>query len=52
MEELIKAFAQVAVASVADAVDKVCGKRGYLDSAIKPRINDRRICGPAATVLE
>lgn len=52
MKELIEAFDQVAVASVADAVDKVCGRRGYLDSVIKPRINDQRICGPAATVLE
>lgn len=52
MKELIEAFNQVAVASVADAVDKVCGRRGYLDSVIKPRINDKRICGPAATVLE
>lgn len=52
MKELIDAFRQVAVASVADAVDKVCGRRGYLDSVIKPRINDQRICGPAATVLE
>lgn len=52
MKEMIEAFAQVAVASVADAVDKVCGRRGYLDSAIKPRINEKRICGPAATVLE
>lgn len=52
MNELIAAFGQVAVASVADAVDKVCGRRCYLDSVIKPRINDKRICGPAATVLE
>lgn len=52
MKELIAAFGQVAVASVADAVDKVCGRRGYLDHQIKPRINDQRICGPAATVLE
>lgn len=52
MNELIEGFQQVAVASVADAVDKVCGQRGYMDSSIKPRINDRRICGPAATVLE
>lgn len=50
--QLIEAFGQVAVASVADAVDKVCGRRGYLNSLIKPRINDQRICGPAATVLE
>ena len=52
MKELIDGFSLVAVASVADAVDKVCGRRGYLDSVIKPRINDKRICGPAATVLE
>jgi len=49
---LIDGFNKVAVASVADAVDKVCGKRGYMESCIKPRINDQRICGPAATVLE
>jgi regulator of RNase E activity RraA len=52
MNDLIQAFNQVAIASVADAVDKVCGKRGYMSSVIKPRINDKRICGPAATVLE
>lgn len=52
MNELIQGFQQVAIASVADAVDKVCGRRAYLDSSIKPRINDQRICGPAATVLE
>lgn len=52
MKELIEGFQSVAVASVADAVDKVCGKRGYMDASIKPRINDKRICGPAATVLE
>jgi len=51
-QSLIEAFDKVAVASVADAVDKVCGRRGYLEAAIKPRINDKRICGPAATVLE
>lgn len=52
MNELIQAFNTVAVASVSDAVDKVCGRRGFLDAAIKPRINDKRLCGPAATVLE
>lgn len=52
LNELIAAFGKVAVASVADAVDKVCGKRGYMESAIKPRIDGQRICGPAATVLE
>ncbi len=49
---MIEAFNLVAVASVADAVDKVCGHRGYMECAIKPQINDKRICGPAATVLE
>lgn len=48
----IEAFGKVAIASVADAVDKVCGRRGYMDSTLKPRINDKRICGPAVTVLE
>ena len=52
MNTLINEFNKVAVASVADAVDKVCGQRGYMASHIKPRINDQRICGPAATVLE
>jgi 4-hydroxy-4-methyl-2-oxoglutarate aldolase len=52
MNPLIEAFGKVAIASVADAVDKVCGHRGYMTSEIKPRINDKRICGPAATVLE
>lgn len=52
MKKIIDAFNLVAVASVADALDKICGKQGYMSSAIKPRINEKRICGPAATVLE
>lgn len=52
MKELIAGFQTVAVASVADAVDKVCGRRGYMHSSVKPRINDKRVVGPAATVLE
>lgn len=52
MDKLIEGFNSVAVASVSDAVDKIYGKRGFMDSTIKPRINDKRICGPAATVLE
>jgi len=51
-QELVEGFRSVATASVADAVDKVCGKRGYMDSTIKPRINEKRVVGPAATVLE
>jgi regulator of RNase E activity RraA len=52
LQTLVDAFNKVAVASVADAVDKICGQRGYMDSAIKPRVNEARICGPAVTVLE
>ncbi len=52
MDKLIEGFNAVAVASVSDAVDKICGKRGFMDSAIKPRVNDKRICGPAVTVME
>lgn len=52
LEELVKGFGEVATASVADAVDKVCGRRGYMEHALKPRINERRIVGPAVTVLE
>ena len=52
LNQLVDAFGKVAIASIADAVDKVSGRRGYMASGIKPRINDKRICGPAATVLE
>ncbi len=51
-KSLVDGFREVAIASVADAVDKVAGRRGYLDAAVKPRINDKRIAGPAVTVLE
>ncbi|MCT7376656.1 RraA family protein [Chelativorans salis] len=51
-KNLIEGFRRVATASVADAVDKICGSKGYLDSAITPRTSDRKIAGPAATVLE
>ena len=52
LEELVSGFRNVATASVADAVDKIAGKTGYLDQSIKPRINDRKIVGPAVTILE
>ncbi len=52
MKDLVEGFGKVATASVADAVDTICGKRGYMSSEIKPRTNDQRIVGPAATVLE
>jgi 4-hydroxy-4-methyl-2-oxoglutarate aldolase len=52
LKDLIEGFSKVATASVADAVDKVTGQRGYMDHQIKPRINEKRIVGPAATVVE
>lgn len=51
-EELVAGFREVATASVADAVDKIAGRTGFLPESIKPRINDKKIVGPAVTVLE
>jgi regulator of RNase E activity RraA len=52
LQDIVKGFREVATASVADAVDKLAGRRGYMDHPIKPRINDKRVVGPAVTVLE
>jgi regulator of RNase E activity RraA len=43
---------KVASASVADAVDQIVGKRGYMDYTIKPRINEKKVVGPAVTIQE
>jgi 4-hydroxy-4-methyl-2-oxoglutarate aldolase len=51
-ESVIEQFKTVSTASVADAVDQVAGTRGYMHHAIKPRINDEKVVGPAVTVLE
>lgn len=51
-DELIEGFRKTATASVADAVDKIAGKTGFLPASIKPRINDKKIVGPAVTVQE
>lgn len=48
----IERFRPIATASVADAVDKVAGRRGYMGFEIKPRANLTKIVGPAVTVLE
>lgn len=52
LQDLIAGFRGTAIASVADAVDKVSGKPGFLNHQIRPRINENRIVGPAVTVLE
>ncbi len=51
-KETIDGFMRVATASVADAVDKIAGRRGYMDYQIKPRISEKKIVGPAVTVKE
>ncbi len=51
-QAIIEGFMRVATASVADAVDKIAGSRGYMDHQIKPRINEKKIVGPAVTVKE
>jgi 4-hydroxy-4-methyl-2-oxoglutarate aldolase len=49
--DVVQAFREVAAASVADAVDKVVGRRGFMSASIKP-VYPGRVVGPAATVLE
>lgn len=51
-KDVIEGFMKVSTASVSDAVDKLAGKRGYMDHEIKPRINDKKVVGPAVTILE
>jgi len=49
---IIDGFMKVSTASVSDAVDKTAGRRGFMDHEIKPRINDKKVIGPAVTILE
>jgi regulator of RNase E activity RraA len=51
-KEIIDRFMKVATASVADAVDRISGQRGYMDHMIKPRISEKKIVGPAVTIKE
>ena len=52
LDALVAGFRKTATASVADAVDKIAGRTGFLHSDFKPRINEKKIVGPAVTVLE
>jgi 4-hydroxy-4-methyl-2-oxoglutarate aldolase len=52
LKTLIAEFRKVATASVADAVDKIAGRTGFLPASIRPRINETKIVGPAVTILE
>jgi 4-hydroxy-4-methyl-2-oxoglutarate aldolase len=49
--ETVSGFRDVAAASVADAVDRVVGRRGFMSSRIKA-VFPVRVAGPATTVLE
>lgn len=49
---IVESFRRVAIASVADAVEKVCGKKGHLGMGINPITSSKKIAGIAATVLE
>jgi regulator of RNase E activity RraA len=51
-QAIIDGFMKVSTASISDAVDKIAGRRGYMDHEIKPRINEKKVVGPAVTILE
>lgn len=51
-EDIIQRFIKVATASVADAADQVVGRRCFMDYEIKPRINEKKVVGPAVTIQE
>ena len=52
LKQLVEGFRQVSTSSVSDAVDKVVGKTGFLPESIIQRINNKKVVGPAVTVLE
>lgn len=52
LKEIIAGFHKVSTASAADAVYSVTQRRGYMDHVIKPRVNDKKVVGPAVTVQE
>ena len=51
-EEFITRLRKLAVATLSDGCDQVAGKRGFMDFDIKGRVNQRKIVGRAATILE
>jgi len=51
LQNLLEGFRSMATASVADAVDRVSKRRGFMSHEIKP-IQPAKIAGPAVTVLE
>lgn len=52
-KDIIEGFRAVfSTASIADACDQVLGKTMFLPFEIKNRINDKKIVGPAVTIIE
>lgn len=50
--DIIERLRNLAVATLSDGCDQVAGQRGFMDFDIKARVNERKIVGRAATVLE
>ncbi|EJL6751067.1 RraA family protein [Vibrio alginolyticus] len=52
-KEIIEGYREIfSTASIADACDLLLGKTMYLPFDIKNRINEKKIVGPAVTILE
>ncbi|MGH8935006.1 MAG: RraA family protein [Acidimicrobiia bacterium] len=51
LKELIEGYRELPAASVADAVDAVVGRAGFMSGAIRQAVPGKLV-GPAATVLE
>ncbi|MBP2199466.1 RraA family protein [Pantoea cypripedii] len=51
--EIIEGYRAIfSTASIADACDQIVGKTMFLPFEVKNRINDKKIVGPAVTILE
>lgn len=50
--ENVARLRKLAVATLSDGCDQIAGTRGYMDFDIQGRVNQRKIAGIAATVLE
>lgn len=51
-KEYIERFGKIATASLSDACDSIVGRSCFMDYEMKARINNKKIVGPARTVLE
>ena len=52
-KEIIDGYRAIySTASIADACDQIVGKTMFLPFEVKNRINDKKIVGPAVTILE